>query len=126
MDDRRLRPQLHGGICQERRFPVVVDSSRAGGRGIRRRSPEFAYKIYVLVSAAAVPWLIALACALWRIPAAGVAIAVLLDLLYIWTDFPINYVDVRDAALFSGRPGGTGGHRRVRAIPDARRGESTG
>ncbi len=31
--------------------------------------PEFAYKIYVLVSAAAVPWLIALACVFWRIPA---------------------------------------------------------
>jgi len=53
--------------------------------------PEFAYKVYVLVSAAAVPWLIALACALWRIPPAGAAIAVALDLLYIWTDFPINY-----------------------------------
>ena len=53
--------------------------------------PEFAYKVYVLVSAAAVPWLIALACAFWRIPADGAAIAVLLDLLYIWTDFPINY-----------------------------------
>ena len=38
MDDRRLRSQLHGGLCQERRFPVVVDSSRAGGRGIRRRA----------------------------------------------------------------------------------------
>ena len=60
---------------------------RSGGE-----HPEFAYKLYVLVSAAAVPWLIALACALWRIPPAGAAIAVVLDLLYIWTDFPINYV----------------------------------
>jgi hypothetical protein len=54
--------------------------------------PEFAYKIYVLISAAAVPWLIALACMMWRIPVAGASIAVVLDLLYIWTDFPINYV----------------------------------
>ena len=57
--------------------------------GIR---PEFAYKIYVLISAASVPWLVALACFLWRVPAAGTAIAVFLDLLYVWTDFPINYV----------------------------------
>jgi hypothetical protein len=54
--------------------------------------PEYAYKIYVLASAAAVPWLIVLSCSLWRVPARGVALAVLLDLLYIWTDFPINYV----------------------------------
>ena len=38
--------------------------------------PELAYKIYVLVSAAAVPWLIALACAVWRVPPAERAIAV--------------------------------------------------
>ena len=54
--------------------------------------PEYAYKIYVLISAAAVPCLIALACVMWRIPVAGASVAVLLDLLYIWTDFPINYV----------------------------------
>ena len=54
--------------------------------------PEFAYKLYVLISAAAVPWLVALACFVWRVPAAGTAIAVFLDLLYVWTDFPINYV----------------------------------
>ena len=34
------------------------------------KHPELAYKIYVLVSAAAVPWLIALACAIWRVPPA--------------------------------------------------------
>ncbi len=40
VDDRRLRPQLHGGLCQERRFPVVVDTTRTGGRGIRRQPPR--------------------------------------------------------------------------------------
>jgi hypothetical protein len=54
--------------------------------------PAFSFKVYVLVSAAAVPWLIALACVIWRIPPTGTAIVVLLDLLYIWTDWPINYV----------------------------------
>jgi hypothetical protein len=56
--------------------------------------PDVAYKIYVLVSAAAVPWLFVLACGLWRIPAGGTAIAVLLLLMYIWTDFPIRYVQL--------------------------------
>jgi hypothetical protein len=67
-------------------LPELVVATFGGDR------PELAYKLYVLVSAAAVPWLIAFACSLWRIPIRGIAIAVLLDLLYIWTDFPINYV----------------------------------
>jgi len=53
--------------------------------------PELAYKLYVLVSAIALPWLVALAAAAWRLRARGAALAVLLFLLYIWTDFPINY-----------------------------------
>ena len=66
-------------------LPELVVAAFGGAR------PELAYKIYVLLSAAAVPWLIAWAGLLWRIPPRGVAIAVLLDLFYIWTDFPINY-----------------------------------
>lgn len=54
--------------------------------------PEFAYKIYVLLSAVVAPWLIAMASVLWRVPVRGTAIAVLLYLLYVWSDFPINYV----------------------------------
>jgi hypothetical protein len=67
-------------------LPELVIAVFGGAR------PEYAYKMYVFVSAAAVPWLIALAGAIAEIPSRGVAIAVLLDLLYIWTDFPINYV----------------------------------
>ncbi len=55
------------------------------------RRPELAYKLYVLASAAAIPWLIALAAALWRIKAGGILAAVTLFLIYVWTDFPINY-----------------------------------
>jgi hypothetical protein len=53
--------------------------------------PELAYKLYVLVSAAAVPWLVAAACALWSLRVGGSAVAVFLVIAYIWTDFPINY-----------------------------------
>jgi hypothetical protein len=53
--------------------------------------PERAYKLYVFGSAAAVPWLIALAAASWRLRPEGAVWAVLLFLVYLWTDFPINY-----------------------------------
>src|SRR3954451_22577532 len=51
--------------------------------------PELAYKLYVLGSAGAIPWLIALAAAAWGIRPPGQACAVLFFLLYVWTDFPI-------------------------------------
>jgi hypothetical protein len=66
--------------------------------------PELAYKIYVLVAAAAVPWLIALACAIWRVPAGGSAVTVFLALVYIWTDFPITYAAVGMVPYFLGIP----------------------
>jgi hypothetical protein len=53
--------------------------------------PELAYKVYVLVSAAILPWVIALAAWAYGHRASGAALAVLLYLLYLWTDFPINY-----------------------------------
>jgi hypothetical protein len=53
--------------------------------------PELAYKVYVLVSAALLPWLVALAALSWGLRARGAALAVLLFLVYVWTDFPINY-----------------------------------
>ena len=68
------------------------------------KHPELAYKIYVLVSAAAVPWLIALACVIWKVPAPGTVLAVLLELVYIWTDFPINYVAFGMLPYFLGIP----------------------
>ena len=45
----------------------------------------------MLVSAAAIPWLVALAAALWRLGPGGTLVAVALFLIYVWTDFPINY-----------------------------------
>jgi hypothetical protein len=53
--------------------------------------PELAYKLYVLLSAAALPWLVAAAARAWGLRAEGTALAVGLFLLYVWTDFPINY-----------------------------------
>jgi hypothetical protein len=53
--------------------------------------PELAYKVYVLVSAVAVPWLVMLAASAWGVRPFGQAVSVSFFLLYIWTDFPINY-----------------------------------
>jgi hypothetical protein len=55
------------------------------------RRPELAYKVYVFGAAAFIPVLIAVAGALWRIGPGGILAAVVLFLLYVWTDFPINY-----------------------------------
>ena len=56
-----------------------------------RDRPELAYKIYVLVSAAAIPWLVASGRRKLGTSAFGQAVSVALFLGYIWTDFPINY-----------------------------------
>jgi hypothetical protein len=56
------------------------------------RNPALAYKLYVLIAAATVPWLIGAAGWAWRLHPVGVACAIALQLLYVWTDFPINYV----------------------------------
>lgn len=53
--------------------------------------PEYTYKVYVLVSAALIPWLIAWGAGLWNARGRTASIAVLLFLVYVWTDFPINY-----------------------------------
>ena len=53
--------------------------------------PELAYKVYVLLSAALLPWVLALAARAFGLRAGGIALAVLFYLLYLWTDFPINY-----------------------------------
>jgi hypothetical protein len=56
--------------------------------------PERAYKLYVLVATALVPWLVAAGCLAWRLSAGASATAVLLFLAYLWTDFPINYASL--------------------------------
>lgn len=66
-------------------LPEVVVWAFGGGR------PELAYKIYVFASAAALPWIVALAAWSFRLRARGAALAVVFFLLYLWTDFPINY-----------------------------------
>lgn len=66
-------------------LPELVVGAFGGSR------PERAYKFYVLIAAAAVPWLVAWAARLWRAAGCTIVAAVLLFLIYFWTDFPVNY-----------------------------------
>jgi hypothetical protein len=84
-------PSFMGGYAKSVVYPASSTLPELVIAAFGGRRPELAYKLYVLVSAALVPWLVALACVLWRIPAVATALAVMLELLYIWTDFPINY-----------------------------------
>jgi hypothetical protein len=56
--------------------------------------PARAYKVYVFVAASLVPWLIAVAGLLARWRGGAVATSVLAFLVYLWTDFPINYASI--------------------------------
>ncbi|MDG3005367.1 hypothetical protein [Paludisphaera mucosa] len=54
--------------------------------------PERAFKLYILLAAAAAPWLVACAGWIQGMGRTAVAAAVLLFVGYVWTDWPINYV----------------------------------
>jgi hypothetical protein len=66
-------------------LPEVVLFVAGGNR------PVLAFKLYVLVSAALVPWLVAGAGVCWRLRPDALVWGVALFLVYIWTDWPINY-----------------------------------
>lgn len=53
--------------------------------------PEFAYKVYVLLAAASVPWLLAASGWLLRLGPGAVLAAIGTYLVYVWSDFPMNY-----------------------------------
>ncbi len=79
-------------------LPELVVAAFGGSR------PEVAYKLYVLFSGAAYPWLLAVACRLFGVRGWGVASAVGLSLVYIWTDWPLNYADFGMLPYFLGIP----------------------
>jgi hypothetical protein len=69
-----------------------------------RNHPVLAYKLYVLLSAAAVPWLVVAAGLVWRLQPSAIGIAVLLYLIYVWTDFPLRYVEFGMVGFFLAVP----------------------
>ena len=97
-------PSFMAGYAKSVVFPASSTLPELVVAAFGGSHPEFAYKVYVLVSAAAVPWLIAWACFLWRVRASATAVAVRLALVYIWTDLPINYVTFGMLPYFLGIP----------------------
>jgi hypothetical protein len=97
-------PSFMAGYAKSVVFPASSTLPELVVAAFGGSHPEFAYKLYVLVSVAVVPWLIALACALFRAPPAGAAAAVLLWLCYVWTDFPINYAGLGMVPYFLAVP----------------------
>ena len=85
-------PSFMSGYAKSVVFPASSTLPELVVAAFGQNHPALTFKLYVLVSAAAAPWLVGLACIIWRIPPAGTMIVILLDLLYIWTDWPINYV----------------------------------
>ena len=84
-------PSFMAGYAKSVVFPasstlpeLVVALGGSGG-------PARVYKLYVLVAAALVPWLVAAAAGLLRAGPGGALVAVALSLVYLWSDFPINY-----------------------------------
>lgn len=53
--------------------------------------PEVVFKLYVLIAAASVPWLWMAIVRAWGGRGSAACLAVILGLIYLWTDFPISY-----------------------------------
>jgi hypothetical protein len=97
-------PSFMAGYPKSVVFPASSTLPELVVAALGGTQPEFAYKLYVLYAGAALPWLVVWACQLWRISASGIAAAVILTLLYVWTDFPLNYVSFGMLPYFLGVP----------------------
>ena len=113
-------PSFMAGYAKSVVFPSSSTLPELVVAGVRRSRPELAYKLYVLVSAAAVPWLIAPRLHALEGSRRGngdrrlARSALRLDRL------PDQLRGVRDAAVFRRDPGWAGGDWRVRAVPGTR------
>ncbi len=101
-------------------LPELVIAAFGGKR------PDLAYKVYVLLSAAAYPWLIALACRFFGVRGDGARRPLSpWPLAYVWTDWPINYVAFGMLPYFLGIPlalAATGAFARYLCAGPSRRG----
>ena len=84
-------PSFMAGYAKSVVFPASSTLPELVVATFGGRSPERAYKGYVFVSAALIPWLVAGAGTLWRSKPGATLASVGFFLVYVWTDFPINY-----------------------------------
>jgi hypothetical protein len=84
-------PTFMSGYAKSVVFPASSTLPELWLFAFGRGRPIEAYKLYVLVSASLAPWLVAAAGLAWGLSAPALAVGVLLWLVYVWTDFPIQY-----------------------------------
>jgi hypothetical protein len=97
-------PAFMAGYAKSVVFPASSTLPEVVVSAFGERRPELAYKLYVLVSAAAYPWLIAAASYGFGARGWSAVTAALLSLVYLWTDWPINYVTFGMLPYFLGIP----------------------
>lgn len=84
-------PSFMSGYAKSVVYPTSSTLPEVAIALFGENNPIVAYKIYVLIFASILPWLIALAAAIAGAGAFGSLVSVCLFLVYLWTDFPINY-----------------------------------
>jgi hypothetical protein len=84
-------PSFMAGYAKSVIFPASSTLPELVLAAAGEKHPELVYNLYVLVATALLPWLVALAGRVWGQRSEACAASILLYLLYIWTDFPINY-----------------------------------
>ncbi len=97
-------PTFMAGYAKSVVFPASSTLPELAVAAFGGRHPELAYKLYVLVAAAAYPWLIGVACYGFRLRGWPATLGVLLAIVYVWTDWPINYVTFGMLPYFLGIP----------------------
>jgi hypothetical protein len=84
-------PSFMAGYAKSVVFPASSTLPEVVVALFGRARPVLAYKLYVLAAVAAAPWLIAVAARAWGLSGGSALAAVALWLVYLWTDFPIQY-----------------------------------
>ena len=97
-------PSFMAGYAKSVVFPASSTLPELVVFAFGRTDPVRAYKLYVLVAAASLPWLIWAAASAWGADKGGSAVAVLLYLVYVWTDAPIYYVGIGMIPYYVGLP----------------------
>ena len=99
-------PYFMAGYAKSVVFPASSTLPELFAFALGRRDPVRAYKLYVLLAAASMPWLAAAAARAWGAGGGGSAVAVLLYLVYVWTDAPIYYIGIGMIPYYAALPMG--------------------
>jgi len=98
-------PSFMAGYMKSAVFPSSSTLPELVFAAFQQVRPALLYKLYLLCAAMAPAYLILAACRYWLVPTIrGGVLALVLWLVYVWTDFPINYVGFGMAPYFLAGP----------------------